>query len=156
MSLQLIVFPQSYNGMNSFTGAGTECVVDGIDFNTVNASSTAINLSGTQPDNYIDVTSFTVNTWYRFSYTSDSVSESSGAIDIDGGEGILQQLSNLTVGAVYDCVLNINSVTGVFRMLQYSGGGTPVSSNMITTSGVVTINFTAASTDDIIALKIAQ
>ena len=152
MSLQLIVFPQSYNGMNSFTGAGTECVVDGIDFNTVNASSSAQSLSGTLPQAYIDVTSFNVNTWYRFSDSSSEVTEVSGNAVFVSRIGMLQRLSNLTVGAVYDFTIEFNAVN-VSGIIFYHYSGT----NLIgatTINGVSTINlvFTAQSTTDTILL----
>ena len=41
MSVQLIVYPQDFNGLNSLSGLGSECVVDGINFTTVGTSSSS-------------------------------------------------------------------------------------------------------------------
>ncbi len=45
MSVQLILYPQSYDGLNSLSGAGTEHIVDGINFNTINTSTTSLSLA---------------------------------------------------------------------------------------------------------------
>ena len=138
MSLQLIVFPQSYNGMNSFTGAGTEHLVDGINFSSVNTSSSATSLSGTLPQAYIDVTYTIANWWYRFSDSSSEVTESSGNAVFVSRVGMLQRLSNLTVGAVYDFTIEFNAVN-VSGIIFYHYSGT----NLI---GVTTMNGVATTT----------
>ena len=72
MSLQLIVYPQFFDGANPLSSTATELVVDGINFTTVNTSSNTTSFSGTLPQAFIDATSFSVNTWYRFSNTTVS------------------------------------------------------------------------------------
>jgi hypothetical protein len=154
MSLQLIVFPQSYNGMNSFTGAGTEHLVDGINFNTVNTSSSAQSLSGTLPQAYIDVTYTLANTWYRFSDSSSEVTQSSGNAVFVSRVGMLQRLSNLTVGALYDFTIEFNAVnvSGI-KFYHYTGTTQIGATAMITGTTTTTLTFTAQSaSSDTIAL----
>lgn len=151
MSIQLAVFPQSYNGLNSLSGAGSEAIVDGIDFNTLNTSPSATSLSGTLPQAYISATSFIVNTWYRFSSDVGEVLEVGGVATFVSGRGIVQKLSNLTAGADYECTLEINSNAIGFKVYQYAGT-TQQSVAMVTaSSGSVTVDFTAASISDTIA-----
>ena len=153
MSLQLIVFPQSYNGLNSFTGAGTECVVDGINFNTVDTSSSSQSLAGTLPLDYIAATTFNVNTWYRFSRVASEVFESSGNAVFIYRVGMVQKLSNLTVGADYDFTIEFNALNaaGIY-FYQYSGITQIGNATLITGVTTQTISFTAQSTTDIIVL----
>jgi hypothetical protein len=99
MSLQLIVYPQEFNGLNPMSGAGTQVLVDGINFTTVNTSSSTLNVSGGQfivPQNYIDsFGSFNVNTWYRFSGSANATTESNNVLVFANESGIVQRLSNL-------------------------------------------------------------
>ena len=77
MSVQLILYPQSYDGLNSLSGLGTEQVVDGINFNTLNTSSTSLSLAAPTYQSAINALSATmvVNTWYCLLYTSDAADE---------------------------------------------------------------------------------
>tara|TARA_R110000824_G_scaffold203080_3_gene387440 strand:- start:2363 stop:5065 length:2703 start_codon:yes stop_codon:yes gene_type:complete len=152
MSLQLIVFPQSYNGLNSLSGAGAEVVVDGINFNTLDLSTSSTSLAGTLPQSYITATSFFVNTWYRFSDNAGAVSEVSGSAIFIAGQGIVQKLSNLVVGADYDCIINFNSNAGGFRLYQYVGTIQQTVAMVVSgTTGAQTITFTAQSINDTLA-----
>jgi len=69
MSVQLIVYPQSYNGTyNVFSGSPTEFLVNGINFNGLNSTAT-YQSNGNYPP-YQDVLDnappSVANTWYRF------------------------------------------------------------------------------------------
>ena len=91
MSVQLIVFPQ--------TELTNELVVDGINFNTINTSSSSLSLA--QPTyqsaiNLLDPT-MAINTWYRFSVDAIAPFEASGAVAILAYKGIMQKLSNSEV-----------------------------------------------------------
>ncbi len=73
MSIQLIVFPQYYDGTTPFAPSGNQMFVDGINFNNVNTSTSALSVATPLPQNFIDtytvsgISTFTMNTWYRFS-----------------------------------------------------------------------------------------
>jgi len=153
MSIQLIVFPQSYNGLNSLSGIGTEFIVDGIDFLTVDTSSVLNSLS-LIPNDFITAAAINVNTWKRFSMTVDDVDESLNRIVFTDGTGIAQRLSNLSVGQTYDIKVDIGSITGasgMFIIKQFVGTSPNlISSTTYTTgtSGVQTSSFVAQSTSD--------
>ena len=153
MSIQLIVFPQSYNGLNSLSGIGTEFIVDGIDFLTVDTSSVLNSLS-LIPNDFITAAAINVNTWKRFSMTVDDVDESLNRIVFTDGTGIAQRLSNLSVGQTYDIKVNIGSISGasgMFIIKQFVGTSSSlISSTTYTTgtSGVQTSSFVAQSTSD--------
>tara|TARA_R110000824_G_scaffold398607_1_gene602834 strand:- start:2482 stop:5196 length:2715 start_codon:yes stop_codon:yes gene_type:complete len=153
MSLQLIVFPQSYNGLNSLAGLGTQCVADGINFTSVNTSSSTQNIVGSLPSTYLNATTFNINTWYRFSGVAAEVTEVSGNIVFVTDTGIVQKLSNLTVGAVYDFTIEFNAlnVSGI-RFYQRSDAGLTIGNPLITGITTQTISFTAISTTDVIVL----
>jgi len=153
MSLQLIVFPQSYNGLNSLAGLGTQCVADGINFTSVNASSSTQNIVGSLPSTYLNATTFAVNTWYRFSGVAAEVTEVSGNIVFVTDTGIVQKLSNLTVGAVYDFTIEFNALNASgIEFYQRSPAGLTIGYPTITGITTQTISFTAISTTDIIVL----
>ena len=163
MSVQLIVYPQNYEGLTNSTNIANAVLVDGINFSTVNASSS---LFVGQPNGSQEAINFfnptlPVNTWKRYKVGSSGVSESGGTLGISilgstNQQGILQKLSNLTVGAVYnveiDCTLLING--NLFSLSIFSG--TVLQSIQpfpITGSGtIISFQFTANSTEDTIVI----
>ena len=157
MSVQLIVFPQYFDGSTPLSSPSNELVVDGINFNQVNTSSSTLNISGALPQTFINsntiagVSFFIVNTWYRFSGNANYVEEQSNVISVVLNTGILQRLSNLTYGATYDLTLSIQSNTTNFTVYQYKGNQLK-SSHIITGTGTQTIQFDAYSTADIIVI----
>ena len=153
MSVQLIVFPQYFDGSTPLSSPSTELVVDGINFNQVNTSSSTQSVSGSLPQAYVNSFSFgsfslfMVNTWFRFSGVASEITQSSGSLAIPINTGIVQRLSNLTFGATYDLTLNINSNTTNFSVYQYTGNVLR-SSHTITGTGLQTVSFNAYSTSD--------
>ena len=157
MSVQLIVFPQYFDGSGPLSSPSTQFFVDGINFNNVNSSSATVNITGALPQAFINTYSigsislFMVNTWFRFSGDADSVSETTGTLVIPPTRGIVQRLSNLTFGATYDLTLNINSNTTNLLVYQYTGNVLR-STHTITGTGTQTISFDAYSTADVIVI----
>jgi len=157
MSVQLIVFPQYFDGSTPLSSPSTELVVDGINFNQVNTSSSTLNISGALPQTFINSQTiggysfFIVNTWYRFSGNANFVEEGSNVISVVLNTGIVQRLSNLTFGATYDLTLNIQFNTTNFTVYQYHNDILK-SSHIITGTGTQTIQFDAYSTADIIVI----
>jgi len=153
MSVQLIVFPQYFDGSTPLSSPSTELVVDGINFNQVNTSSSTQSVSGSLPQAFVNSYSigsfsfFILNTWYRFSGVASEITQSSGSLAIPINTGIVQRLSNLTFGATYDLTLNINSNTTNFSVYQYTGNVLR-SSHTITGTGLQTVSFNAYSTAD--------
>ena len=152
MSLQLIVYPQFFDGANPLSSTATELIVDGINFTTVNTSSNTTSFSGTLPQAFIDATSFSVNTWYRFSNTTAEFTESSNQLGGSLGALILQKLSNLTSGALYDLKINFNINTAGLKVYQYNGN-VLVATQTLTGTGTQTMTFTAGSNSDTIVFE---
>jgi hypothetical protein len=157
MSVQLIVFPQYFDGSTPLSSTSNELVVDGINFNQVNTSSSTQSVSGALPQAFVNsysigsISLFVVNTWYRFSGVASEVTQSTGSLAMPINTGIVQRLSNLTYGATYDLTLNINSNTTQFTVYQYKGNQLK-SSHIITGTGTQTISFNAYSTADVIVI----
>ena len=160
MSVQLIVYPQSYDGLTNSNNPSNQFIVDGINFDNVNASpNTAIATPLPQGAiNHYNPT-MAVNTWYRY-YDTDStnVYETGSFLRLISGvgeqNGIIQKLSNLTIGAVYDVEINIGifigGIYGAASLLVFSG--TVLQSTHWLSSGVQTLQFTANSTQDTIVI----
>tara|TARA_R110002094_G_scaffold69546_1_gene78544 strand:+ start:40 stop:1356 length:1317 start_codon:yes stop_codon:yes gene_type:complete len=133
-------------------------IVDSTDFSTVNASvNTAIATPLPQGAVNFYYPTMAVNTWYRY-YDVDStnVIETGSYLRLlaDGGEqnGILQKLSSLIVGSVYNITIEFNiSVSGTSKLLIYSGT-TLQSSHKLSGSTTQTIQFTANSVQDTIVI----
>ena len=157
MSVQLIVFPQYFDGSTPLSSPSNELVVDGINFNQVNTSSSTQSVSGALPQAFVNsysigsISLFVVNTWYRFSGVASEVTQSTGSLAMPINTGIVQRLSNLTYGATYELTLNINSNTTQFTVYQYKGNQLK-SSHIITGTGTQTISFNAYSTADVIVI----
>ena len=156
MSVQLIVYPQSYDGLTNSNNTSNQFFVDGINFNDVNASANTA-IATTLPQGAISYYNsiMAVNTWYRY-YDTDSanVYETGSFLRLISGpgeqNGIIQKLSNLTIGAVYDVEVNVGLFVGAARLLVFSG--TTLQSTHSLSSGTQTLQFTANSTQDTILI----
>ena len=156
MSVQLIVYPQSYDGLTNSSNTSNQFFVDGINFNNVNASANTA-IATTLPQGAISYYNsiMAVNTWYRY-YDADStnVYEIASFLRLISGageqNGIIQKLSNLTIGAVYDVEVNVGILAGAARLLVFSG--TTLQSTHSLSSGTQTLQFTANSTQDTILI----
>ena len=72
MSIQLIVYPQSFNGQyNSISTISGQFVVDGTNFNSINTSSSydSTNISNPVLQTLTNAPPSIINTWYRFRTT---------------------------------------------------------------------------------------
>ena len=157
MSVQLIVFPQYFDGSGPLSSPSTQFFVDGINFNQVNTSTSTLNITGALPQAFINsytlggTTFFITNTWYRYSPSAVAVTASAGEIFAHPNTGILQRLSNLTFGATYDLTLDIQFNATTFTVYQYHNNILK-STHVITGTGTQTIQFDAYSTADTIVL----
>ena len=133
-------------------------ISDSTDFSTVNASvNTAIATPLPQGAVNFYYPTMAVNTWYRY-YDIDStnVYETGSYLRILSGvgeqNGIIQKLSNLIAGSVYNIQIDFNlNVVGTVNLLIYSGT-TLQSTHALSGSTSQTIEFTANSTQDTIVL----
>ena len=136
MSVQLIVFPQVYDGFSSSFTQTNEFCVDGINFNAlgnstfptydVPASSTNVvvsALSGNPPT--------IINNFYKFRSTATGTptapTVAAGAVTLysvatSTVSGIYQRLSNLVIGTTYEMVIELSTtgtgfvITGAFNV----------------------------------------
>ena len=158
MSVQLIVYPQSFEGFGTSNNANY--IVDGINFSTVNDSTNTLVASSSSAQAIITLNPImAVNTWYRYhsgitSFEGAVIEQSSNLqISADSSSyynGIVQKLSGLIVGAVYTVTVKSKTITNKTAVEIYSG-----TTNIISTSfpdnslgAVDTLQFTANSTED--------
>ena len=141
MATQLILYPQSFQGVTSIMSANAdEMLVDGINFAYMNSSS-SVDMSPFVPhqalvNNYPSIN----NTWYRARSTSPTPTlptSTAGSLTMTAPGGgfstvaIYQSLTSLVVGTSYTVTLNLTTTdTGVvnihfFSGLAYIGGISP-------------------------------
>ena len=165
MSVQLIVYPQSFEGQyNEISSSSTEFLVNGINFSNLGSTPT---YSSPVAIPYVDTLNNAppsiVNSWYRFRRTAnapDFPSSLGGNLilkSVAGGGsfvGVYQRLSNLVIGNQYTITINLNAattgviVTQIFNGTSlYSGGGGFASSTQIIDT------FTAQSTDTTVMIS---
>ena len=165
MSVQLIVYPQNYEGVtNAISSSPTEFLVNGINF--ANLSSTPAYTSSLTPP-YVDTLNNAppsiVNSWYRFRNTTggtpDLPTNLSGSLILKSVAGtgsltgVYQRLTNLVIGQQYTITINLSVATTGFLVAQiadgnniYNGG---VHDTALTQS---TSTFTAQSTDSTVMI----
>lgn len=166
MSVQLIVFPQSYDGQfNSLSTTANEFVVDGTSFNTINTSSSYD--SSSSGNVILDVLTnqppSTINTWFRFRSTSSGTptlpTETTSNLTLYSTttltfSGVYQKLSNLVVGTTYEMTIDL-STTGTGSVLTSAYNGTTLISQPLhaANQSQITFSWTAASTNDTIVIS---
>ena len=133
MSVQLILYPQSYEGVyNAFSGSPYEAIVNGISFTNLDNTQTYTTTSATPyVDTLTNAPPSIINTWYRFrknlSGTSafPTVSLANLVLESDNANitGVYQQLSNLTIGQPYVVTINISTpqAGGLVKVDAYNG-----------------------------------
>jgi hypothetical protein len=158
MSVQLILYPQTYEGQyNSISANANEFVVNGINFTGLSTSSSYDTaLTGTASlvaalTNQPAVT----NTWVRYrstaagtpalpTNTSNNVEFNSGAFS--SRSGIYQKLSNLVIGQLYNITINVSTTgTGFIVTNIYNGTSLVTGQNFNATTSTITGTFTANS-----------
>ena len=162
MSVQLILYPQSYEGVyNAFSGSPYEAIVNGISFTNLDNTGTYTTTSATPyVDTLTNAPPSIINTWYRFrknlSGTSAFPTVSLANLVLESGNlnitGVYQQLSNLTIGQPYVVTINVSTpqaggtvVVGAFDGIvpqsptSYSSNVTQISKIFIASAPQMTI-----------------
>jgi len=166
MSVQLIVYPQSYDGgYNEISSSPTEFLVNGINFNNLDTTGTyTSSLSVPYVDTLTNAPPTIYNTWYRFrnntAGTPDYPSVVSGNLVLKttagatgSRSGIYQKLSNLTIGAQYTITINLSAATTGLILTKIANGTTIYAiGNSSANTTQVTLNFTAQSTDSTVMI----
>jgi len=166
MSVQLIVYPQNFEGQFSpIASTVNDFIVDGINFNTMNTSGTYDSSSTTNVivDSLTNAAPSIVNTWYRFRSTSSGTptipTELSGNLTLVSAptltlSGVYQKLSNLVVGTVYEIVLDLPT-TGTGSVITSAYNGTTMITQPVhaANQSQITHTWTAQSTEDTIVIS---
>ena len=166
MSVQLIVYPQNYNGSyNEISSSSTEFIVNGLNFNGLDTTPTYT--SSTTGDVILDVLTsappIIINSWYRFrtdaSGTPAYPLNSAGNLILDSVttftlSGVYQKLSNLVIGQQYTITINLVT-TGTGQIFTKLANGTLVYVGSLTSasSSQITETFTAQSTTDTVIIS---
>ena len=162
MSVQLIVYPQNYEGTpNPISANNTEFMVDAINFNNV-STSTIYTPSFPYEQNTINffAPTLSVNQWDRYKQSGETAPTGAGGQmffsgSSGGAKGVIQKLSNLTTGDIYNVTFDIASVSGSSSVLTLSTyTGTVLNASVVVTQtvGIVSVQFTANSSSEIIAV----
>ena len=171
MSVQLILYPQNYDGIfNSITNSSTEVIVNGTSFVNLNASPSYAYVAG----NISPVAVVTnappsiMNSWYRFSaYASGSPAPAFPTVSggdvtfyteltsgLSSASGIYQKLSSLTIGQQYQLTLNLTATSVASFSITYLNGTTLYAqTNPSAGSLVITSTFTAQSVDTTVMIS---
>jgi hypothetical protein len=166
MSVQLILYPQSYDGQyNSIASTAGEFVVDGINFNQINTSDSYDSPSGNAIVNALTNQPPSIsNTWYRFRSTSagtpDLPLETSGNLVLESAigstlSGVYQRLSNLVVGTTYEIVIDLDQVSAAGFVITSAYNGTTVITQPLhaANQSQITHTWTAATANDTIVIS---
>ena len=167
MSVQLIVYPQNYNGQSTaISSSPTEFIVNGINFNNLDSSA-----SYDSPNNVnitLDVLTnappVIVNTWYRYRSTNNGTPNLpvvvTGDLVLNSTTtktlaGIYQKLSNLTIGSQYTFTIDISTTASDGYIVLSAFNGTNIITQTIFSPALsqITHTFTAASTSDTIIIS---
>ena len=169
MSTQLILYPQNFRGRYSSTSfpSNQQFIVNGINFIGLN-NTTSYNTTDGYPaqDSIINSSPAAIGNWYRYTTTGGGW----GTVAIPtvvgnnlilgynataGHTGIYQQLSGLTVGGIYDVVINIlipAGPGGILTLEFYSGNVLIYNQSFGTSATQITATFTAQTPNDIFLL----
>ena len=164
MSTQLILYTQTDVGFTFGSVLGTEVMVDGQNFNLVNASPSTVVAQVNAVQNAINAISASMisNTWHRY-YTGAAlgVTMVGNKLKLEGQNvgpedtGIIQKLTGLTVGAVYEVSVNFSSQFGE-DVKAYMYSGTVFQSSHNLPNLIIfdtTFQFTAVSTSQFIVIN---
>ena len=164
MSVQLIVYPQNYDGtFNSITSTPTQFVVNGINFTGLNSEPNYDSSSATPSQDTINNAPPTIpNSWYRFRSTIPSTpslpSVSLGKIilyiepaAVGSVLGVYQKLGNLAVGQQYEVSLTMAGGSDGSIISEVYDGTTLISSSVTAVgASIISHTFTSTAPDNII------
>jgi hypothetical protein len=157
MSVQLILYPQTYEGQyNSISANANEFVVNGINFTGLSTSSSYdSSLSTYAINNALTIQPAVTNTWVRYRSTAAGTpalpTNTSGNVVFNSGafsstSGIYQKLSNLVIGQLYTITIDVSTTgTGSIVIGVYNGTSIIAGQSTLATTATITKTFTANS-----------
>ena len=152
MSVQLVVYPQWYNGIPS-SGSSGEMLSNPTDFSAAGTGSPYATAG--MPGNVMAAMNATMitNTWYGF-FGAGAVATGPNAVTLQYPQsGIFQKVGGLTTGAVYDVTITFGTALAQPVRIDIYNGGTFVSQVVTVASGASNegiVQFTAPSAGDTI------
>jgi hypothetical protein len=165
MSVQLILYPQTYEGQyNSISANANEFVVNGISFTGLSTSSSYDSSFFTYAiNNALNIQPAVTNTWVRYRSTAfgtpalptdvaNNVVFNSGAFS--SRSGIYQKLSNLVIGQLYTITINVSTTgTGSILIGVYNGTNLVTGQSTLATTATITKTFTANSSTNTLVVS---
>ena len=158
MSLQLILFPQYFDGLTPLATTGNEYYTDGTQFSNFNSSPSNNNIFDgtsvtTSVNTFITQNTININSFRRFGLSTAIPNESSGNVVLLSQTGFAQKLSNLQIGTNYTVSIDVAVNLSGIRFLQYSNN-LLINASLIGTgvTGVQTLPFIPQSNTDIIVI----
>jgi hypothetical protein len=165
MSVQLILYPQSYEGaFNAISTGPNEFVVNGISFTGLSTSSSYdSSLSTYAINNALTIQPAVTNTWVRYRSTAAGTpalpTNTSGNVVFNSGafssrSGIYQKLSNLVIGQLYTITINVSTTgTGSILIGVYNGTNLVTGQSTLATTATITGTFTANSSTNTLVVS---
>jgi hypothetical protein len=165
MSVQLILYPQTYEGQyNSISANPNEFVVNGINFTGLSTSSSYdSSLSTYAINNALTIQPAVTNTWVRYRSTAAGTpalpTNSFGNVVFNSGafssrSGIYQKLSNLVIGTNYTITIDVSTTgTGSIVIGVYNGTSLVTGQNFNATTSTITGTFTANSSTNTLVVS---
>ena len=165
MSVQLILYPQSFDGTsNPLSGNANEFVTNGISFTGLDSASSYDSSASNVPlDVLTNQPPSVINDWYRFRTTSSGTPSlptvTSGNLVLNSNttltlSGVYQRLSNLIVGQKYTVIIdNISNPASGIISVNIFDGTSLVASQSNTAPSQVSYTFTATATDNTIMIN---
>jgi hypothetical protein len=169
MSVQLILYPQSYQGaFNAISTDPNEFIVNGINFANLSTSSSYD--TSTQPISSVNSAltnqPAVINTWVRYRNTLYGTSalptNTSGNVVFNSGafnsrSGIYQKLSNLVIGQLYNITINVSTTgTGSILIGVYNGTTLVTGQSTLATTATITKTFIATSSANTVVVSYAN
>jgi hypothetical protein len=157
MSVQLILYPQSYEGaFNAISTDPNEFVVNGISFSNLSTSSSYDTSATSLAITFSLIAQPAVtNTWVRYRSTAAGTpalpTNSFGNVVFNSGafssrSGIYQKLSNLVAGTNYTITINVSTTgTGSIHVGVYNGINLVTGQTFSAATSTITKTFTANS-----------
>jgi hypothetical protein len=168
MSTQLILYPQSYEGVFNSTSTilNNQYIVNGFYFTGLN-STTLFNTTSVSPAlaAIASTPPAVLGNWYRYTTTGGpwgavtAPQVASGNLLLSynasiGHTGVYQKLSGLVAGGVFDIIIDIATpAVGTLTIQIYSGNLLQSTSSITSNLNSITSQFTANTANDIILLN---
>ena len=153
MSVQLIVYPQNYDGIpNPISTSSTQVVANPTDFTSVTtANSVSLGSAANIPQAAIDAIQPTItsNTWaYGWATTGSPTDGFNYGIAVFAYSALLQKFGNLVVNGVYDLDINWLLNAGSTVTVSIFNGTVLTSQTSLTSATSASTQFTAPSVND--------